>query len=214
MATTLGRYVRADPGDRWSRLALAESLRQLGKGAEAEAVLACLPADDPEARAARVRLALDRRDIATVDSLLAGGPADHPELALLRGRVALLNHDTAAAVSHLRLARAAAPDERDVQFYLGQALLLAGDRKAAAPLLEAAEKQDALAALVVRASTDAERADPGLPLRLAVACEAAHRLPEARAWYKLALQRDPLDPQVRSALSRLEAGPGGARAEK
>jgi tetratricopeptide (TPR) repeat protein len=201
---TLGRYVQADRDDRWSRLALAESLRQLGKGAEAEAVLACLPPDDAEARASRVRLALDRHDIARVGALLAGGPANHPELALLRGRVALLNHDVAAAVGHLRAAQASASEDRDVQFYLGQALLLAGDREAARPLLEAAEKQDALAALVVRASTDAERSDPGLPLRLATACEAAHRLPEALAWYRLALARDPQNTSVRSALDRLE----------
>jgi len=35
--------------------------------------------------------------------------------------------------------------------------------------------------------------------------EAAHRLPEALAWYKVAFTRDPLDPDVRSALERLEA---------
>jgi hypothetical protein len=72
-------------------------------------------------------------------------------------------------------------------------------------LLAAAEKQDALASLVARAASDAGRSDPRLPYRLGAACEAAHRLPEAIAWYKVAFTRDPLDPDVRSALERLEA---------
>ena len=201
----LGRFLEADPGDRWSRLGLAESLRQLGRLSEAEQVLRALADDDPLARAARVRVALDKGDVAAAESLLAGGPADHPELALLRGRMALLHHDGPAAVRHLRAAWAAAPEDRDIQFYLGQALRLAGDRKAAEPLLQAAERQDALAALVTRAATEAGRSDPKLPLRLGAACEAARHLPEAMAWYKLAFVRDPLDSEVRSALERLEA---------
>jgi tetratricopeptide (TPR) repeat protein len=210
----LGRFLQADPGDRWSRLGLAESLRQLGRLDEAGQVLGALGDDDPEARAARVRVALDKGDITAVESLLAAGPAGHPELALLRGRMALLRHDGPAAVSHLRAAWAAAPEDRDIQFTLGQALRVTGDRKAAEPLLQAAEKQDALAALITGAGTEAARSDPRLPCRIGAACEAVHRLPEALAWYKLAFVRDPLDFEVKSALERLEAtadfgAPGG-----
>jgi len=201
----LGRFLEADPGDRWSRLGLAESLRQLGRLGEAEQVLKALADDDPEARAARVRVALDKGDLAAVESLLAGGPADHPALALLRGRMALLHHDGPAAESYLRAAWAAAPEDRDIQFYLGQALRLAGDRKAAEPLLQAAEKLDALATLITHAGTAAGRADPRIAFRLGAACEAAHRLPEAMAWYKVAFVRDPLGSEVRSAFERLEA---------
>jgi tetratricopeptide (TPR) repeat protein len=209
---TLGRFVRADPDDRWSRLGLVEALRQLGRFGEAERVLSALPASDPDARAIRVRLALDRGDVAAAETLLAEGPADHPGLALLRGRTALLHHDAPTAVRHLRAAFAGAPDDRDVQFYLGQALRLAGDAEAAEPLLQAARKQDDLAALVGRAGSERARADPKLPLRLGAACEAARRLPEAIAWYELALSRDPLDREARSALSRLKRpGPGSKK---
>ena len=44
----LARSVAADPGDRRSRLALADGLRQLGRRDEADAILAPLPASDPE----------------------------------------------------------------------------------------------------------------------------------------------------------------------
>jgi tetratricopeptide (TPR) repeat protein len=201
----LGRFVQADPDDRWSRLGLAESLRQLGKAGEAEQVLSRLADDDLDARAARVRAALDRGDIGAAETLLAAGHADHPGLALLRGRLALLRHDGAAAARHLRSAWGAASDDRDVQFYLGQALKLTGDKAAAAPLLAAAEKQDALAGLVALAATELGRSDPRLPHRLGAACEAAGRRPEAMAWYKLAFARDPIDTEVRNALERLEA---------
>jgi tetratricopeptide (TPR) repeat protein len=206
----LRRFVQADGGDRWSRLALAESLRQLGRASEANEVLARLPADDPDARAARARVALDQGDLAAVESLLAGGPADHPALALLRGRMALHRRDGPAAVGHLRAALAAAPDDRDVQFSLGQALRLTGDRSAAEPLLRAARTQDALASLVARAATEAGRSDPKLWLRLGAACEAANRPGEAMAWYKLAFGQDPADPEVQSALRRLESVPAGS----
>jgi predicted Zn-dependent protease len=212
--TTLGRYVHADPGDRWSRLGLAESLRQLSRAGEAEQVLSALPENDPEARAARVRMALDRGDIAAVESLLSAGPADHRALALLRGRMALLQNDGPAAVAYLRAAQAAAPDDRDVQFYLGRALRQTGDAAAAEPLLRAAEKQDDLATLVGRVAMEPGRSDPKLYVRLGAACEAARRLPEAMAWYKLAFGRDPVNPEVRSALARLSRQSSGTSTGK
>ncbi|MHC5539434.1 tetratricopeptide repeat protein, partial [Singulisphaera rosea] len=58
----MGKFVDADPGDRWSRLTLAEAQRQLGHKDQAEATLKPLEACDPDARAIRVRLAFDRGD--------------------------------------------------------------------------------------------------------------------------------------------------------
>jgi tetratricopeptide (TPR) repeat protein len=201
---TLGRFVQADPADRWSRLGLLDALRQLGRFAEAEHLVSALPASDPDARVIRVGLALDQGNVAAAVALLAEGPADHPGLALLRGRMAILHHDGQAAVRHLRAALVGAPDDRDVQFSMGQALRLAGDKQAAEPLLLAASKQDALAALLGRAPSERERADPTLRVRLGAACEAAHRLPEARAWYELAIAHDPFDRAAQRALHRLE----------
>ena len=42
-------YLKSDPEDRWSRLALAENLRKLGRLSEAESVLRVLPSTDLEA---------------------------------------------------------------------------------------------------------------------------------------------------------------------
>jgi tetratricopeptide (TPR) repeat protein len=201
---TLGRFVQADPEDRWSRLGLAEALRQQGRSPEAAHVLAPLPESDPEARVIRAGVALDSGDVEAAEALLADGPADNSGLALLRGRLALLRHDGPAAVRHLRAAYAVVLEDRDVQFYLGQALRLIGDKAAAEPLLVAAQKQDALSALVTQAADASARADPNLPRRLGAACEEARRLPEAAAWYRLALARDPGDSEIRSALERLE----------
>ena len=56
------------------------------------------------------------------------------------------------------------------------------------------------------------RDDPELLRNLAAACEALGLLPEARAWYGLALARDPVNPETQIALYRLRnARPGSPR---
>ena len=200
----LRTYLAADPADRWSRLALAENLRQLGRRGEAESVLAPLPATDPDARAIRVRVALDRGDDLSAGSLLAEGPDDHPELARLRGRFALAHRDGTAAVKHFRAAFKAEPDDRDTFLGLGQALTLAGDHAAAAPYLATARDLDAIGTVLQRAGPENGRNDPKLLRALGSACEKAHRLPEARAWYHLAVDADPLDSAAQKALFRLK----------
>ena len=54
------------------------------------------------------------------------------------------------------------------------------------------------------------KADPALWHRLGAACEAAGRLPQARAWYLLAVRHDPLDSGAQQALHRLKAGSNGS----
>lgn len=204
-AATMRRFVDADPDDRWSRLSLAESLRQIGARGEAGKVLAALPGSDPDARVVRVRLALDRGDDRAAESLLLDGPADHPGLARLRGRVALARRDGPAAVRHFRAAYAAEPDHRDTIFGLGQALAMVGKHDEAAPFQSAARDYDALGSLIERASTAQGRKDPNLLRALGAACEQLHRLPEARAWYNLAIAADPLDHEAQKALFRLKS---------
>jgi tetratricopeptide (TPR) repeat protein len=201
----LRRFVAADPSDRASRVALAETLRQLGRREEAMTVLAVLPDSDPDARAVRARIALDRGDEPAVEALLAGGPDDHPELARLRGRFALAHGDARAALRHFRAAHAVEPDDRDTVFGLGTALALLGDREAAAPFLRASKALDTLGALITRAANPANRGDVALLRALGAACEAAGRLPEARAWYDLTVEAAPLDPEAQKALYRLKS---------
>jgi tetratricopeptide (TPR) repeat protein len=222
----LNDYVKADPTDRWSRLALAENLRQIGRRNEAEQVLSVVAADDPDALPVRVHLALDRGDDEAAEALLKQGPPDHAELARLRGRFALAHRDGAAAVLHFRKAYAAEPDHRDSVVGLGQALTLIGKYEEAAPFIAEARDIDALGALVQRAATvsvsvrptatDAERQDPALLHALGAACEKVRRLPEARAWYRLAILANPLDSEAQKALYRLYSSekPGTVEAPK
>jgi len=200
----IGQWVEADPDDRWSRLALADSFRHLGRWSSVEKTLAPLPDSDPDARALRARTALDRGDDEAAETLLAGGPEDHPELARIRGRLALARRDGPTAVKHFRLAYAADPDDRDTIFGLGQALTMVGD-PGAAPFVAAARDRDALGTLVQRASTPQGRKDPGLLRALGAACEKVNHLPEARAWYSLAIADNPLDSEAQKALYRLKS---------
>jgi Flp pilus assembly protein TadD len=55
-----------------------------------------------------------------------------------------------------------------------------------------------------RAALAEARKDPKLLRALGAACGAVHRLPEARAWFKLAIALDPLDNEAQQALFRLE----------
>lgn len=207
----LRRYVEADPEDRESRLALADNLRRLSRWTEAESTLAPITDADPDARAVRARIALDRGDDATAEELLAGGAPGHAELARMRGRLALARRDGPAAVKHFQAALAADPDHRDAVFGLGQALAMAGDPAAAAPYIAAARDHDALGTLMQRASTPEGRKDPELMRALGAACEKIHRTPEARAWYDLAIRTNPLDQQAQKALFRLRTGEARAR---
>ncbi|WP_435009232.1 tetratricopeptide repeat protein [Tundrisphaera lichenicola] len=208
IASTLARCIEADPDDRWARLGRADALRDLGRFDEAESVLAPLPDSDPDARAARVRIALDRGDPARAEELLEAGPSDHLGLALLRGRLALVQNRGDEAVRQFRIAFAKAPNLRESVLGLGQALQTTGDQAAATPILEEARKHEQLGSLIQKAAVQANRSDTGLIRELGEACAAIGRLPEARAWYNLAISRDPLDIRAQQALARLKPSEG------
>jgi tetratricopeptide (TPR) repeat protein len=203
LAEKLRRMLHNDPDDRFARLALAEDLRRLGRLAEAESALAPLSDADPDARAARGRLALDRGEAERAELLLAEGPPDHPALARHRGRLALARGD-AAAVGHYRRVLASEPDDRDALFGLGQALRLAGQAEAAQPYLQAARDRDRLEWLVENARALSLRDDPKALAAIGDACRKVGHLPEAHAWYRLALSRDPLDGDLQKRLFELD----------
>ncbi|WP_165250122.1 tetratricopeptide repeat protein [Paludisphaera soli] len=202
VAQTLGRYLEADPDDRESRLALADNDRRLGLYDEAEEVLAPLPADDPRALAHRVMILMDRREEDQAEALLNEGPADDPELARLRGRVALARRDGPEALRWYRMAYEADPGNRDAAFGLINAYELCGEPEKAAPVRKAAEALEAFNSLVQRMATPAGRADPALVKQAVQVCTQAGLIPEARAWLKFAIGRDPLDAASQQALFR------------
>jgi tetratricopeptide (TPR) repeat protein len=186
---------------------LAESLEQLCRLDDAEAVLGLLPQGDADARTLRARLAVDRGDVAAAETLAGAGPAGHPGLAQLRGWLALHHGDSAAAARHFHAALAAEPGHRGALYGLGLALQLADGPAAARPFLTAAREHDVLNERLERAARDGRRDDREVLLGLGAACEAVGRLPQARAWYRLVIARDPLDTEARHALFRL----GGSR---
>jgi predicted Zn-dependent protease len=151
-------------------------------------------------------IAMDRGDFAAAESLLFEGPEGDPVSARLRGQLALHRGDGPAAVRHFRIALAADPIDRAALSGLGTALLLVGQAEAAQPYLEAAGRHDELWRLVARATTTEGERDPKLPHQLGIACAAAGRYQEARAWLKLAIERDPLDAEGQHTLFELEHG--------
>jgi tetratricopeptide (TPR) repeat protein len=202
-ASILAKCVAADPGDRPSRLALAENDRRMGLLDEAESALEGLSEDDHEARAALARIAFDRQEDERAERLLAAGPADDPSLALMRGRMALARGESTLALHYFRIAYAADPDRRETLSGLIAALLRTGDQAAAAELRELAARREKLGSLTQRSAMDRAEDAPDLPRELGAACAAIHRDPEAIAWYKLAIARNPLDSESQRALWRL-----------
>jgi Flp pilus assembly protein TadD len=205
----LAKSLEVDPDDRHTRLALFDGLRRLGHQKEAASVLSYLPDTDCEARVRRAILALDMGETQRADELLSGGPADDSTLANARGQLALSRHDPASAVRYLRIALASHPDDVSVISAMGTALQAVGQGAEARTYLEARRRHTDVTPLIVQATTSTGRNDPTLPVRLGVACEAAGRFAEARAWYRQAIVRDPLDSRAQEGLFRLRRGPSG-----
>lgn len=201
----LAAFVQADPADRASRLALAEAYGSLGHNEDVEAVLKHLPATDPGARAILARIAFDRGDAAAVEALVANGPDDHPILQLYRGHLALLRRDLPAAIDHFRKWTAGDPHDRARLYMLGDALVKSGKPVEGRLYLQAARDHETLYMLIDRASTQEGRQNLSLLKDLGAAYQHVGLIPEAKAWYRLALARDPTDPGVQVALYHLRA---------
>jgi tetratricopeptide (TPR) repeat protein len=199
----LERYIEADPEDGWSRLALAENYRRMGRSEDALAALSDLPRSQPEVIDLLARIELDRQDEDKAERLVATGPVDDPLLARLRGRLALARGDAKSALGHFRIALADDPLARETLFGLTAALQLAGDPKAAEPYGQAAANLDRLNSLVQRAVTSGGKKDTSLMRELGAACAALELIELSRAWYKLAIEADPLDTQSQQALYKL-----------
>jgi tetratricopeptide (TPR) repeat protein len=199
----LSQFIDADPRDRWSRLALAENYRRMGRSDDAEQTLAGLPSGEPEVIDLLVRVELDRSDLEQAERLLANGPTGEPLLARLRGRLALAQADTKSAVANFRIAFAADPLNRETLFGLTAALVLSGDPNAALPYRRTAANLDRFNSLIQRAAARGARADANLMRQLGAACAVLQLNAEARAWYKLAISANPLDSESQEALYRL-----------
>jgi tetratricopeptide (TPR) repeat protein len=209
LAPILQRYVETDPEDRWSRLGLAHVYRRLLDYERAHDVLRPLPETDPDARAARAEIELDRGNLSAAASLLAEGPEKHIRLARLRGRLALILGDGPKAVRCLRVADELEPNHWETLYRLAQALRLVGDRAAAESYTRRSDAHRRLRDLTLLHIAEKDEPTPLVACRVAAACEAADYLPEARAWYQFALRYDPFNEKAQKALFRLST-PDGA----
>jgi tetratricopeptide (TPR) repeat protein len=204
IAKDLELFIAADPLDRNSRLALALLLcDEPATQSRVEEILEPLPPSDADAAAIRIEVKLNNGRIDEALAMLGDTPADDLRLERLRGRAALLKGDAAVAIGHFQKALSAEPYDRVSLAELGRALLLAGDNAGAEKCLSRVKRLDEVYNLVNQISNpDKEKQAPDLG-RLGRACEAAGLLDEARGWYELAFQRDPLDSAARTALHRL-----------
>lgn len=198
------KFLAADPTDRWSRIALARSLRRLTKFEETQKALEPLPEADPDALAIRVELALDRNQPDKARALLATGPENQFELSILRAQLALADGDFKAAEAQFEIALRIDPGNRDAVVGMARALAASGDREKARTWQEKASRLDKLASLIQEAAKPNGPLDPTLPKRLAEGCESVGHLAEAKAWWGLIAARDPLNPEAQQALYRLE----------
>jgi tetratricopeptide (TPR) repeat protein len=193
--------VSNDPGDRFSRLALATNYRLINQFEQAEATLEPLPKSDPDARAIRVEIAIDRVDFDAANRLVQDGPADHARLNSLRGRLAMQAGDTRAASVFFRAALSQDPRDRDAIHGLGVALQRIGDPQAKEYLLVAA-RYDQLKREIVRCG-NSQKIELEVFARLGEICELIGRPDQARVWYQVAIGEDPLDARAQQALKRL-----------
>ena len=149
-------------------------------------------------------MALSRMHLDEAQPLFDGGPAEHLGLALLRGQLAMRRNNPAAAVLQFHIALRLDPTDREALQGLALALQKLGQADQAAVYRQQFQQWRHLSDLLekVRQSAQARR-DPDLIQKVAAACENVGQLPEARAWYRLALAQDPLDPALQSSLHRV-----------
>jgi tetratricopeptide (TPR) repeat protein len=200
----LVRFVAADAGDRWTRLALAGILRRMGLHGQAESVLGPLPPDDRDANVIRIQIAIDLQQTAIANRLLEKGASDDPRLARFRGCEALARRDARAAEAYFATAFAADPNDHETIFGLQTALELAGKQEQATAIRESARNLDRLNTMLQRARAGEVQGNPSMLRELGKACASLHRNGEARAWLELAIAGNPLDREAQQALFRVK----------
>jgi tetratricopeptide (TPR) repeat protein len=197
----LKAFLTEDPDDRFSRLALATSFQLTNQLDSAVEVLRAFPNSDPDARALRTQFAIERGEIEAAEILAREGPADHARLNVLRGQLALHAGQTRNAVAFFQAALRKESEDRDALQGLGLAMQTLADPQAS-KYLDLAARHDVLRR-TIRDSVTTFHSDPRLFFKLGELCESLNHLDEARAWYRLAIGRDPLDTQAQQGLTRV-----------
>ena len=129
----LDGFIKADPEDRYSRLAVVELLLERP---ERESYIAAILEPLPDYGPGRAGACASIWRSTWADStrpkrLLASAPDGHPRISRIRGELALRRHDLDGAIRHFREALSAEPYDRVSPMQLAQALRLKGDAAAA-----------------------------------------------------------------------------------
>ena len=200
----LEAFIQADPEDRYSRLSLATAfLNSPGTQSRVEPTLEPLPRSDPLAAALLIELKLKQGRVDEAVELLQSVPGDDPHLARLRGRVAIMRHDYRAAIRHFQKALTEEPYDRVSFTELGRSLSLSGDQTRAEIYLARARQLDDLYNLINGVRRPDRENQPSDLTQFGRTCEAAGLIDEARGWYLLAIDREPLNAEAQRALQRL-----------
>ena len=207
----LDGFIKADPDDRYSRLAVVELLLER-PGEEVESyihrILEPLPEADPDALALRIEFAFNRGQVAEAERLLARAPANHPRTSRIRGEIALRSHDFDTAIIYFKGALTGEPYDRVSPMHLAQALQLKGDKAAADVYRNRVERLNKVYNLIIRVRSPNRQNQVSDLAELGKACEEAGLIEEARGWHTLAITMNPLDTEAQQALARLGQSAG------
>jgi tetratricopeptide (TPR) repeat protein len=200
----LDGFIKADPADRCSRLAVAELLLERP---EVESyitrILEPLSNTDPDALALRINLAFNMGRFDEAESLLAGAPSGHPRIARIRGEMAMRRHDLDRAVGYFREALGAEPYDRVSPMQLAQALQLKGDQQAAQTYIDRVKRLNRVYTAINQMRSPKLNEHVTDLAGLGNAFDEAGLSDEAHAWYTLAIMTDPLDRAAQEGLARM-----------
>ena len=178
----LDGFIKADPDDRYSRLAVVELLLDR-PGEEVDSyiqrILEPLSEADPDALALRIEFAFNRGHVAEAERLLARAPANHPRTSRIRGEIALRSHDFDSAISCFKGALTGEPYDRVSPMHLAQALQLKGDKAAADVYRNRVERLNKVYNLIIRVRSPNRQNRVSDLAELGKACEEAGLIEEA-----------------------------------
>jgi tetratricopeptide (TPR) repeat protein len=205
-------FIKADPDDRYSRLALVElRLGQPDVETTIARLLEPLPDSDPDALALRISLALNLGRFEEAERLLVRAPSDHPRISRIRGELSLRRGDIDAAIQCFRQALSAEPYDRVSPMQLAQALRLKGDVATAEAYADRVRKLNRLYSLIIRVRSPSRENQLADLAELGKACEDVGLDDEAIGWYGRAIAVNPVDVPAQQGLHRLGRSIGGSR---
>jgi len=204
----LDSFIKADPEDRSSRLAVVELiLDRPDVESYIKRVLEPLPNSDLDALALRITLAFNLGRIDEAERLLSlASDHKHPRIARIRGEIALRQRDLDLAIKYFQEARSAEPYDRVSPMQLAQAYQLKGEKAAADGILDAVKRLNRVYNLIIRIKSPTAANQISDLAELGDAFEQAGLCEEAKGWYRLAVIIDPLDSNAQRGLYRLQQG--------